>query len=156
MKVICFTIGPTESGWMKEGLEVYIKRLKRYLSLEWYDLPDVKTKSKEAHLVLEAEADLLLSRFIDGDYVILLDEAGEMLSSRGLAERIERLFHLSHKRIVFVVGGAFGFSDRIYARANARLSLSKMTFSHQMIRVFFSEQLYRAMTILKNEPYHND
>jgi 23S rRNA (pseudouridine1915-N3)-methyltransferase len=156
MKVICFTIGPTESGWVKEGLEVYIKRLKRYLSLEWHDLPDVKTKSKEAHLVLEAEADLLLSRFIDGDYVILLDEAGEMLSSRGLAERIERLFHLSHKRIVFVVGGAFGFSDRIYARANARLSLSKMTFSHQMIRVFFSEQLYRAMTILKNETYHND
>ena len=156
MRILCLSIGVTESGWMRDGVETYVKRLKRYLPMDWVELPDAKTKAKEAHLVREAEADLVLARLADGDYVILLDENGEMLTSRGMAERMERLLSTSHRRIVFVVGGAFGFSDRIYTRAQAKLSLSKMTFSHQMIRIFFSEQLYRAMTILRNEPYHND
>ena len=156
MRVICLSIGATESGWMKEGVEVYVKRLKRYLPLDWVELPDVRLKTKDAKQLCEAEADLILGKLADGDYLILLDEAGEELSSRGLAERMERLLSSSHRRIVFVVGGAFGFSDRVYARSNAKLSLSRLTFSHQMVRIFFPEQLYRAMTILKNEPYHND
>jgi 23S rRNA (pseudouridine1915-N3)-methyltransferase len=156
MRIICISIGKTESGWMREGVETYVKRLHRYLPFEWLELPDAKVKTKEAHIVLEAEADLILARINDGDYLILLDEGGEHLSSRGLAERMERLMSHSHKRIVYVIGGAFGFSDRVYARAQAKLSLSKMTFSHQMVRIFFTEQLYRAMSILRNEPYHND
>jgi 23S rRNA (pseudouridine1915-N3)-methyltransferase len=156
MRVVCLSIGKTESGWMRDAVEVYRKRLERYLSFDWTELPDARVRYKDAQTLKEAEADGFLAKIADGDYVILLDEQGEMLSSRGLSERMERLFSGSHKRIVFVIGGAFGFSDRLYTRANAKLSLSKMTFSHQMIRVFFTEQLYRAMTILRNEPYHND
>lgn len=156
MRVVCISIGKTESGWMREGVETYVKRLHRYLPFEWIELPDVKTKTRDGLVLREAEADAFLAKIQDGDYLILLDEGGEMLTSRGLAERMERLMNMSHKRIVLIVGGAFGFSERVYSRAQGKLSLSKMTFSHQMVRIFFTEQLYRAMSILRNEPYHND
>jgi 23S rRNA (pseudouridine1915-N3)-methyltransferase len=156
MRFLAINIGKTESGWMRQGVDTYVQRLYRYLPFEWLELPDAKVRSKDAQTVKEAEADLILGKLQDGDYLILLDEQGDMLTSRGLAERMERLMSASHKRVVYVTGGAFGFSDRVYARANMKLSLSKMTFSHQMVRIFFAEQLYRAMSILRNEPYHND
>lgn len=156
MRVVCLSVGKTEAGWTRDGVEQYRKRLERYMSFEWLELPDARVKFKEAAHLKSAEGEAFLAKIQEGDFVILLDEGGEMLSSRGLAERFERWFNQSPKRIVFIIGGAFGFSDAVQARANARLSLSKMTFSHQMVRIFFLEQVYRAMTILRNEPYHND
>jgi 23S rRNA (pseudouridine1915-N3)-methyltransferase len=156
VRVICYSIGKTESGWMRDGVNVYVKRLHRYMTFEWVELPDVKTRSKDPKVVKEAESELILSKVGEGDLLVLLDETGEMYSSRGWSERMEKWMAGSHKRVVFVIGGAFGFSDAVYARSQAKVSLSKMTFSHQMIRIFFTEQLYRAMSILRNEPYHND
>ncbi len=156
MRILCLCIGKTEAGWTRDGVEMYRKRVERYLGFDWLELPDVRIKYREPGHLKTAEGEAFLAKIQEGDFVILLDEGGEMLTSRGLAERFERWFHQAPKRIVFIIGGAFGFSDAVQARANTRLSLSKMTFSHQMVRIIFLEQVYRAMTILRSEPYHND
>ena len=103
-----------------------------------------------------AEGSLILAELSSADHVVLLDERGDMLTSRGFSEFLQKTMASGKKRIVFVVGGPYGFSPEVYSRANARLSFSRMTFSHEMIRLFFTEQVYRAMTILKGEPYHHD
>jgi 23S rRNA (pseudouridine1915-N3)-methyltransferase len=148
-------MGKTTEPYLKEGIEMYVKRLGFYFPFQWVELPDVKPKLSDAQALKRAEGQLFLQKIKTEDYVVLLDEAGREYTSVELSVWLERRFNAAPKRVLFLVGGAFGFSPDLYGRAQEKWSLSRLTFSHQMIRLFAVEQLYRAMTILKNEPYHN-
>ncbi|MCU0441466.1 MAG: 23S rRNA (pseudouridine(1915)-N(3))-methyltransferase RlmH [Bacteroidia bacterium] len=156
MKITLFQFGKTHLSFVDEGCVLFTKRLKHYVKFDTItlELPP-KQRSADGDLVKKSEAALLLKKIQPNDYVILLDEKGKNYSSRQFAATLQTLAN-THASCVFVIGGAFGFADEVYARANAQLSLSSMTFSHQVIRVLFLEQLYRAFTIIKGEPYHND
>jgi 23S rRNA (pseudouridine1915-N3)-methyltransferase len=156
MKVELWAIGKTNESYLETGIAVFEKRLKNYLPFTWAIWPDVKVKTNDPVLLKKEEGMRLLSKINADDYIVLLDERGMQPTSVELAHWMERQLASSSRRLIFIIGGAFGFSPEVYARANAQLALSKLTFSHQMVRLFFMEQLYRAMTILKNEPYHND
>ncbi len=157
MKVKLLVIGRTNDEKLKDLMQVYIKRIKHYLNFELIEIPDVKKGKKMSQDALkELEADLILSKIDTGEQIILLDEKGEQFTSKKFSQFIEKKMIYSHSNIVFVVGGAYGFSEKVYKVANKKLSLSSMTFSHQMIRLLFVEQLYRAMTIIKKEPYHHE
>lgn len=135
---------------------IYLKRLGHYLKFELAILPDVKNAGRlQAGQLKALEGESVLQRLRPGDFLILLDEGGRPFSSEEFAAFLSRQFQLSYRRLVFLIGGAYGFSPEISQRADMKLSLSRMTFSHQMVRLFFLEQLYRAMTILNKEPYHN-
>ena len=156
MKVELWMVGKTNFGYLKEGIELYEKRLKHYLSLELKVIPDLKnSKNLKADQFRRKEGDILLQKLQKDDFLILLDEKGKEFSSISFSKYMEDHFLSSKKRIVFLIGGAFGFSKEIYERSNSKITLSKMTFSHQMVRLFIIEQLYRSFTILKNEPYHH-
>ncbi len=156
MKTEFVYIGKTADKYLEEGMAIFEKRLKHYLNLEVILLPDIKQGGKLPSDQLKSkEGESILSRLKNDDCLILLDERGKQYSSEQFASTMEQWFQLPYKRLVFQVGGAFGFSDAVYERANFKISLSSMTFSHQMVRLFFLEQLYRAMTILRNEQYHN-
>lgn len=156
MKVECWFIGKTADRYLREGIDKYAQRLPHYLPFEKVILPDIKNAGKLSPPQLkQKEAELVLSRLKPQDALFILDEKGKQLTSEDLAQWVDQQLQGFHRRLIFLVGGAFGFDDAIYQRANGKLSLSKMTFSHQMVRLFWLEQLYRAMTILKNEPYHN-
>ncbi len=157
MDITLITVGKTTTDYIQTGINEYSKRLKRYVPFSIKNLPDIKYARKltEAQQK-EEEGKLILAELSSSDYIVLLDERGEMLTSRGFSDFIQKGMLGGKKRMVFVVGGPYGFSQAIYTRANFKLSFSKMTFSHEMIRLFFTEQLYRAMTILKGEPYHHD
>lgn len=157
MKVECWWIGKTSEAYLKEGTSQYEKRLRHYLPFATELIPDVKGAGKMSPDKLkEREAQLVLQRLQPQDGLILLDEHGKMLRSIELAQWLDRQLQMPYRRLIFLIGGAFGFHEQLYQRANGKLSLSKMTFSHQMVRLFLLEQLYRAMTILRNEPYHNE
>lgn len=157
MKITLLVIGKTTESYFVEAIGEYQKRLKFYIPFELEVIPELKnTKGLTFEQQKEKEADLLLAKFQSGDSVVLLDERGKTFSSMEFATYIEKQMHVVSKRLIFVVGGPYGFSQRIYDRANGKISLSKMTFSHQMVRLFFVEQIYRAMTILNNEPYHHE
>lgn len=157
MDICLITVGKTTTGYINTGIEEYCKRLKRYIPFSIKCLPDIRNTRKLTENQQKAEEGrLILSELSAFDYVVLLDERGEMYTSRGFSEFIQKGMLSGKKRMVFVVGGPYGFSSDVYARADSKLSFSKMTFSHEMIRLFFTEQLYRAMTILKGEPYHHD
>lgn len=157
MKTGFWQIGKTAFPYLDEGIRLYEGRLARYLPFQLETLPDVKNAQKLSPEELKIkEGEIVLARLKSDDFLVLLDERGKMMSSLEWAQWLERELMMPHKRMIFLVGGAFGFSQAVYDRANFQLSLSKMTFSHQMIRLFFLEQLYRAMTILRNEPYHNE
>lgn len=157
MKVLLLGIGKTDEDYIQKGQDIYLKRLKHYFKTETHFIPDLK---KVSNLSPEErnkkEGEQLLKLIDPSDLVILLDEKGQDFSSRKFAQFFQKQMNVGSKRIVFVIGGAFGFSDEMYKRGKHQLSISKMTFSHQMIRLFFLEQIYRACTILNNEPYHND
>lgn len=156
MKAALWAIGPTSFPYLREGTTLYADRLKHYLPFEYSILPDVKNaKNRSEEQIKLKEGELLLKKLDKGDHLILLDEGGRQFTSLQLADHMGTLLQMSYKRLVFVIGGAYGFSPDVYARANGKLSLSKMTFSHQMVRLFALEQLYRAMTILRNQPYHH-
>ena len=156
MKIEFRVIGKTSFPYLTEGIKIYEKRLQHYLSYQSVVIPDVKnTKNLSAEQLKKKEGELLLKKIEKGDFVILLDERGKTCTSEKFAAFLEKQMQMSHRKIVFVVGGAFGFSEAVYRRADSKLSLSAMTFSHQMIRLFFTEQIYRACTILRGEPYHN-
>ncbi len=156
MKIELWTIGKTHKGYLKEGIKEYEKRLKRYLPFRMEVVPDVKNAGKwSAEQLKEKEGQLVLGKLKPDDVLILLDERGKEYTSESFAAEMEKLLSQSHRRVIFLIGGAYGFSENVYEKSHKKLALSKMTFSHQMIRLFFLEQLYRAMTILKNEPYHN-
>lgn len=157
MKIILLTVGKTTNTHLIKLQEEYQNRLKFYIPFESVVIPELKnTKSLSVTEQLEKEADLILKQFETNDEIILLDEKGKQFTSVGFSDFISKKMLASHKRMIFVVGGPYGFSERIYQRAKGMVSLSSMTFSHQMIRLIFVEQLYRAMTILKGEPYHHE
>ncbi|NPA35262.1 MAG: 23S rRNA (pseudouridine(1915)-N(3))-methyltransferase RlmH [Chlorobi bacterium] len=157
MKVKLVVIGKTDEKFIKEGIKKYNDRIKHYLPFEYAELPDVKRSRTMAQEVQKRmEGELLLNSLQPGDYLVLLDENGKMFTSREFSGYVEKRMISGTKRIVFFIGGPYGFSGEVYNRADAKVSLSKMTFSHQIVRVIFFEQLYRAMTIIRNEPYHHD
>lgn len=157
MKIECWMIGKTSFAYIGEGMDIYQKRMKKYISFDKLILPDVKNaKNMNAELLKQKEGEAILKKLQKEDFLILLDEKGKIFSSRQFAAFLNKTIQRSNKKAVFLIGGAFGFSEAVYQRANAKLSLSAMTFSHQMIRVFLIEQIYRGFTILNNEPYHND
>ena len=157
MKIILLTVGKTTSSNLIKLQEDYQNRLKFYIPFEMVVIPELKnTKNLSVSEQVEKEADLILKQLEPNDEIILLDEKGKQFTSVRFSEFISKKMLSSIKRTVFVVGGPYGFSERVYNRANSMVSLSAMTFSHQMIRLIFVEQLYRAMTILKGEPYHHE
>ena len=157
MKITLLTIGRTEDNYLKEGIEKYLKRLKHYIAFQLIEIPELKnTKNLSEDLQKDKEAELIFKHLSNTDQLILLDERGQTFSSLQFSAFINKKMLGSVQRLVFVVGGPYGFNERVYNRANDQISLSKMTFSHQMIRLFFVEQLYRAFTILKGEPYHHE
>ena len=157
MKISLVVIGKTDASYLKEGIEEYCKRIAHYLPFELVVAPSLKnTKNLPVEVQKNKEAELLLAKIKQGSDIILLDEKGKNFSSREFASFVEKKSVSGAKELVFVVGGAFGFSDTLYKQGKGKISLSKMTFSHQLVRLLFLEQLYRAMTIIKGEPYHND
>jgi 23S rRNA (pseudouridine1915-N3)-methyltransferase len=157
MRITLLTIGKTDEKYLKEGIEKYLKRLKHYIKFEIVDLPDLKnTKNLSEDQQKSKEAELLFKNINNTDYVVLLDEAGKEYTSKNFSDYLNKKMISSTQHLIFIIGGPYGFDQTIYQRANDKISLSKMTFSHQMIRLFFTEQLYRAFTILKGEPYHHE
>ena len=155
MKVILITIGDHEDKYLAQGFEIYEKRLSHYLSFESQLIPTLKNKGKGKDAILQAEAKEVLKKITPTDLLVLLDDKGKEYTSEEMAKQMQKFLNMPGKRLVFLIGGAFGFAPEIYQRANQKISLSKLTFNHQMARLFFLEQLYRAMTILKGEPYHH-
>ena len=157
MKITFITVGKTEDAYLKEGIEKYVKRLKHYTRLFIVEIDELKnTKALTREQQKAKEAELILKKILPLDHVILLDENGMELTSTQFAAYVDKKALGSVSNMVFVVGGPYGFDQSVYDRANDKLSLSAMTFSHQMVRLFFVEQLYRAFTILKGEPYHHE
>ena len=157
MKITLLTIGKTEDKYLLDGIDVYLKRLKHYIPFKISEVPELKgTKSLSREQQKIKEAELIFKNINSTDHVILLDENGQEFSSIQFSGFLNKKMVGGQQHLVFIVGGPYGFSDEIYKRSNEKISLSKMTFSHQMIRLFFTEQLYRAYTILKGEPYHHD
>tara|TARA_B100000768_G_scaffold51244_1_gene49932 strand:- start:1348 stop:1821 length:474 start_codon:yes stop_codon:yes gene_type:complete len=157
MKIVLLSVGKTNIDFIREGIDEYLKRLKFYVKFENIELNVLKnSKNLSKNELLKKEAELILSNISDSDFVINLDEKGRGLSSSEFAKQISKYRIMSKKKIVFIIGGAYGFSEEIYSRSNDSISLSSMTFSHQMVRLFFVEQLYRSFTILNNESYHHE
>ena len=157
MKAILLSVGKTDDDFYAQAIDVFKKRLGFYIPFDMEFVPDLKnTKKLSEKEQKNLEGEGILNRIQPGDYVVLLDDKGKQYSSTEFARFMEKKSHSVPKRLVFVVGGPYGFSEAVYARANEKLSLSKMTFTHQMVRLVFVEQLYRAMTILNNEPYHHE
>lgn len=154
MKVVVMCIGKTNESYLRQGISIYQERLPHYTSFEYIEIKDVKHSGNTAKL-LEMEGKSYLNNIQSEDYLILLDEKGKEYTSESLAGMLEKHQVNSTRRLVFAIGGAYGWSEEMKQRANTTLSLSKMTFSHQMIRLFLLEQLYRAYTIIKGEKYHN-
>lgn len=154
MKFEYWVIGKTKEKYFLSAEAEYIKRLKRYTKLKYVTYNEYKGKYDAAQLK-NKEGEMILSQLSDSDHLILLDERGKEYTSEKFADLISQFQMSTSKRVIFLTGGAYGFSEAIYSRANGMLSLSKMTFSHQMIRTFFLEQFYRAFTIINNEKYHN-
>ncbi len=155
MKITLIVTGKTKERYLKEGIEEYVKRIRHYVPFSLLTLPDLKvSKKNNRELLMKQEAVQFLDRIKPADYLVLLDERGKNHSSEEFAGYISGMEGRTG-HMVFLIGGAYGFSDEIYSRANDKLSLSSMTFSHQMVRLIFTEQLYRAFTILKGEPYHH-
>lgn len=154
IKIIC--IGKTDESYLKEGIEKYLKRLKFYSSVEFILIPDLKNnKNLSQDLQRQKEGQNILKHIKNQDQLILLDENGKMFDSLEFAHFIHRKIDQGANCLVFVIGGPYGFHQDVIQRAQEKLSLSKLTFSHQMVRLFFVEQLYRAFTIMKGEPYHH-
>lgn len=157
MKIMFWFIGKTADNYLDEGLLRFEKRLKHYLPVEVEVLADVKGGGKLPPEQLKLrEAEMVLSRLKPEDALILLDERGNSYRSAEFARWLDQQLQQPYRRLILLVGGAYGFAPALYERAQSMLSLSKMTFSHQMVRLFLLEQVYRAMTILRNEPYHNE
>lgn len=156
MKATLLVIGKTDKDFVKKGIDEYQKRLVHYLPFEFKIIPDLKnTKNLSENQQKQKEGELILEKLKPTDTLILLDENGKEFSSVGFSKFMEQKMVSGTRNLVFVIGGPYGFSEEVYKKAQGKVSLSKMTFSHQMIRMIFIEQLYRAMTIIKGEPYHH-
>ena len=157
MNLSLLTVGKTDIGWVREGLDLYVSRLRHYVPFTVMEIPELKKVSalSEAQ-IKEKEGELILKQVGPADILVLLDERGRQYRSMEFARWLEKQLSQGGRSLVFAIGGAYGFSSAVYERANGLLSLSPMTFSHQMVRTIFAEQLYRAFTILKGEPYHHE
>jgi len=157
MQISLICIGKTENPELRKLIKYYVDRLPKFINFNFLELSHVKNTKNitEKQLKIE-EGKILLKQINSNDVLVLLDEKGKQFTSTEFALQIENYMNFSIKHLVFLVGGAYGFSDEIYNVANHKFSLSKMTFTHQMIRLLFVEQLYRAMSILQGKPYHND
>ncbi len=156
MTIKLLGIGKTDDPSLQALTEVYIKRLQFYNKVDVELIPDIKnSKNLDENQQKQKEGELLLNKISASDFVVLLDENGKQYSSEEFSVFLQKRMNSGIKQLIFIIGGPYGFSEDVYMRADAKLSLSKMTFSHQMVRLFFIEQLYRAYTILKNEPYHH-
>ena len=157
MKITLLTVGKTDKDWVRQGLDIYVPRLKHYIPFSIVEIPELKNVSAlSKDQIKSKEGELILKNIRPTDDVILLDEKGKQYTSVELAKIIQDKISYAGKDIIFIIGGAYGFSDAVYQRANSKLSLSKMTFSHQMVRAIFAEQIYRAFTIMRGEPYHHE
>lgn len=156
MKILLLVIGKTDEEYLVTGINKYVGRLGHYASFEMKEIPDIRNrKALSENQQKKAESFQLLQQLQPSDIVVLLDEGGKKYTSVEFSEIMGKFSATSIKRLVFIVGGPYGFSQEVYDRADTKLSLSPMTFSHQMVRLIFVEQLYRAFTILKGEPYHH-
>lgn len=157
MKIELAVIGKTSIGYLKQGIDEYIKRLKHYVSFEIKYIDDIKnTKNISEDQQKRTEGTKILSLLDKSDFVVLLDEHGKEYTSIQYSSYIQKRMLSGSKKVVFVIGGPYGFSQEVYDRANDKISFSKMTFNHEMIRLIFTEQLYRAYTIINHEPYHHE
>ena len=157
MKITLLTVGKTDKDWVKQGMDIYVSRLKHYIPFSVVEIPELKNVSAlTKDQIKTREGELILKNIKPTDDLILLDERGKQHTSIELAKVIQDKISYVGKDMVYVIGGAYGFSDAVYQRANSKISLSKMTFSHQMVRAIFVEQIYRAFTIMKGEPYHHE
>jgi 23S rRNA (pseudouridine1915-N3)-methyltransferase len=156
MNIKLFAIGKTDNKSLQTLIDDYTKRLSFYIKFDLELIPDIKNvKNLSENQQKEKEGELILSKITSSDQLILLDENGKTFSSIGFSEELQKKMNAGIKTLVFVIGGPYGFSEEVYAKAYSKISLSPMTFSHQMVRLFFIEQLYRGFTILRNEPYHH-
>lgn len=157
MKITLLVISKTDEKYLQEGIDVYVKRLSHYIPFELDVIPALKDlKGVSPEEIKEREAVLILKRIEKSDCVVLLDEHGKQPTSVGFSEYLQKKMNQGIRQLTFVVGGAFGFAPSVYKAAQDKISLSPMTFNHQMVRLIFVEQLYRAFTILRHEPYHNE
>jgi 23S rRNA (pseudouridine1915-N3)-methyltransferase len=157
MKIVLLQSGKTTDKNMSELVDLYSNRIKKYIGFDIVTLPDVKnTKNMPVVEQKAREAIKIIQSLTDDDYIILLDEKGKELKTVEFSGALEKMFFLPKKRIVFIIGGPWGFADTVYERADFKMSLSKMTFPHQLVRLLFLEQLYRVFTIIKGEPYHHE
>ena len=157
MKITLLQTGKTTDKHIAELVNLYTNRIKKYSAFEIITLPDLKnTKNMPVQEQKIKEAAKIFQSITDDDYFILLDERGKELKTVEFSEALKKMFFLPKKRIVFIIGGPWGFSEAVYNRADFKLSLSKMTFPHQLVRLLFLEQLYRVFTIIKGEPYHHE
>lgn len=157
MKITLLVVGKTEDKYLIEGIDKYLKRLKHYINFNMVVIPDVKnTKNLTEAQQKSKEAELILKQISNLDTVILMDEKGKKYTSMLFSNYLNKQMIGSVQHLIFIIGGPYGFDESVYQRANGSMSLSDMTFSHQMVRLFFVEQLYRAFSILKGEPYHHE
>ena len=156
MNIKLIAIGKTDNKQLQSLIDEYVKRLSFYVKFELDIIPDVKNvKNLSEAQQKQKEGEFILNRLSPTDQLILLDENGKSFSSVSFSEELQKKMNSGIKTLVFVIGGPYGFSDEVYQKAQGKISLSAMTFSHQMVRLFFIEQVYRAFTILRNEPYHH-
>ncbi len=157
MKVTLVCTGKTNELFINEGIDFYLKRIKMKLPFDIKYIPESKKSARiPVQTIKDQEAEAFFQELDPGDFLILLDDKGKHMTSMEFAMYLNKKFNMSYKRIVFMAGGARGFGESIYKRANEKLSLSKMTFPHHLVRIIFLEQLYRGLSILHNEPYHNE
>ena len=157
MKILLIVVGKTDQKWLTEGISQYVERLTHFCQFEMQVIPDIRnTKNMDQNVQKQREGELILNLLQPSDDVWLLDDKGREMTSAETARWLEKRMSQSTKRLVFIIGGPYGFSPDVYDRVPGRLSLSKMTFSHQMVRLIFVEQLYRAFAILNNLPYHHE
>ncbi len=157
MKITLLVVGKTDAPYLREGMDIFLKRLPHYINFDFEVIPDIK-KGKNTNIELQKtkEGELILSKLGAGKELHLFDEKGKMFSSTDFSQFIERKMISGPKELIFAIGGPYGFSKEVYLNANSKISLSRMTFSHQMVRILCLEQIYRAFTILKGEPYHHE
>ena len=157
MKIKLLVVGKTKDSSLIQLIEDYVKRLSHYTNFEFQIIPDLKkVKNLSKPEIKEKEGTIILNQLENADWVVVLDEKGKEYTSMQFSSFLQKKMNAGHKQLIFIIGGPYGFSDALYKRANEKLSFSKMTFSHQMIRLFAVEQIYRGFTILKDEPYHHE
>ena len=157
MEICVMNIGKIASPWIQNGINIFTERIGKYVKYSSIVLPDIKNaKSLSKETIKEEEGKTITANLSSSDFVVLMDERGKEFTSRGFADWIQKQMNSGRKRLVFIIGGPFGLSQEVYSKANSKIALSQMTLTHEMAKLMLSEQLYRAMTILKGEPYHHD